>query len=66
MNITTASVDLAKDVFTVCTQDATGRTVDRRDFRREALRAWMGKLPHGCLVGKIGRASCRERVYVLV
>ena len=51
MNITTASVDLAKDVFTVCTQDATGRTVDRRDVRREALRVWMGRLPRGCVVG---------------
>lgn len=51
MNITTAGVDLAKDVFTVCTQDPAGRTIERRDLRRDAFRAWMGKLPQGCVVG---------------
>ena len=51
MDITTAGVDLAKDVITVCSQDRSGRTLERRDFRRDAFRAWLSRLPRGCLIG---------------
>ena len=40
MNITTAGADLAKNLITVCAQDATGKTVERRDLRREAFLSW--------------------------
>jgi len=60
MNITTASIDLAKDVFTVYTQDAAGKTLERRDLRREALRTWMGRLPNGTVVGLEACSAARE------
>jgi len=51
MNITTAAADLAKDLITVCAQDSSGRTVERRDLRREAFLPWLRRLPPGCLIG---------------
>ncbi len=51
MNITTAGADLAKTVITVCTQEPSGRTVERRDLRRDAFLAWAARLPRGCVVG---------------
>jgi transposase len=51
MHITTAAADLAKNVITVCAQDASGRTVERRDLRRDAFLAWLKRLPAGCVVG---------------
>jgi transposase len=38
-------------LITVCAQDSTGKTVERRDLRREAFLAWLGRLPAGCVVG---------------
>lgn len=51
MDITTAGVDLAKDVITVCMQDRSGRSVDRRDLRRAAFKEWLMRLPAGCMLG---------------
>ena len=51
MNTTTVGVDLAKDVITVCTQDRSGRSVDKRDLRRLAFKEWLMRLPAGCVVG---------------
>lgn len=51
MDITTAAADLAKNVITVCAQDRSGRTVERRDLRRDAFLAWLRRLPVGCIVG---------------
>lgn len=51
MDITTAAADLAKNLITVCAQDASGRTVERRDLRREAFLPWLQRLPAGCIVG---------------
>lgn len=51
MDITTVGVDLAKDVITVCAQDRSGRTLERRDIRRAAFRPWLMRLPAGCVVG---------------
>ena len=51
MDITTAGVDLAKNLITVCAQDPSGRTVERRDLRRDGFLAWLRRLPMGCLVG---------------
>jgi transposase len=51
MDITSAGADLAKSLITVCTQDASGRTVERRDLRREAFPSWLQRLPPGCIVG---------------
>jgi transposase len=51
MDITTAAADLAKNLITVCAQDASGRTVERRDLRREAFLPWLQRLPEGCIVG---------------
>ena len=51
MDITTVGADLAKDVITVCAQDRSGRLVERRDIRRTAFRAWLQRLPAGCVVG---------------
>lgn len=51
MNLTSVGVDLAKDVFSVCAMSAEGRVVERRDLKRDAFRAWLQRLPQGCLVG---------------
>lgn len=51
MNITTAAADLAKNLITACALDAAGRTVERRDLRRDAFLSWLRKLPAGCVVG---------------
>ena len=51
MDITSAGADLAKNLITVCAQDASGRTVERRDLRREAFLPWLRRLPADCLVG---------------
>jgi len=51
MDITTAGADLAKNVITVCAQDRSGRTMERRDLRRDAFLAWLRRLPAGCIVG---------------
>ncbi len=51
MDITTVGVDLAKDVITVCAQDRSGRTGQRRDVRRAAFKEWLLRLPAGCVVG---------------
>ena len=51
MNITTAGADLAKNLITVCAQDASGKTMERRDLRRDAFLTWLSRLPAGCVVG---------------
>lgn len=67
MNITTAGADLAKNVITVCAQDATGKTVERRDLRREAFLSWLRHLPAGCVVGmEAGSASHAEAIAIAV
>ena len=51
MNITTVGADLAKEVITVCAQDRSGRSMEKRDVRRAAFRGWLQRLPAGCVVG---------------
>lgn len=51
MDITTVGADLAKDVITVCAQDRSGRSVEKRDLRRGAFKDWLQRLPAGCVVG---------------
>lgn len=51
MDITSAGADLAKSLITVSAQDASGRTVERRDLRREAFLPWLQRLPPGCIIG---------------
>jgi len=51
MDITTAAADLAKNLITVCAQVSSGRTVERRDLRRDAFLPWLRRLPSGCVVG---------------
>jgi len=51
MDITTAGIDLAKEVITVCAQDRVGRNVERRDLKRTTFGQWLMRLPKGCVVG---------------
>src|SRR5690606_4756120 len=46
----TIGVDLAKDVFSVCAVNASGRVLDRKDLRRDALAAYLVQLPTGTVV----------------
>jgi hypothetical protein len=39
MNTITIGVDLAKNVFSVCSVNASGRVLDRQDHRREKFAA---------------------------
>lgn len=50
MRTITTGVDLAKNVFSACEQDAGGRVLQRKDFRRDAFAAWLAQLPAGRVV----------------
>ena len=50
MRTITIGVDLAKQVFSVCSVDAAGRVQDRRELRREAFRQWLPSVPAGTIV----------------
>ena len=52
MKITTVGIDLAKNVFQIHAVDERGKTVLRKQRKRDQV--------------EIGRASCRERVCVPV
>ena len=50
MRTITIGVDLAKQVFSVCSVDAAGRVQDRRELRREAFKQWLPNVPAGTIV----------------
>ena len=50
MNTITIGVDLAKNVFSVCSVNASGRVLDRQDLRREKFAAWLAQVPAGTVV----------------
>ena len=50
MSTITIGVDLAKQVFSVCSVDAAGRVRERRDLRREAFIRWLPSVPAGTTV----------------
>ena len=50
MRTITIGVDLAKQVFSVCSVDAAGRVQERRDFRRDAFVQWLPSVPAGTTV----------------
>ena len=58
MDITSAAVDLAKTVFSVCAMNRAGRVVERRDLKREAFAQWLRRLPKGCVVGMEACGAC--------
>ena len=50
MRTITIGVDLAKQVFSVCSVDPVGRVRDRRELRREAFSQWLPNVPAGTVV----------------
>lgn len=50
MNTITVGVDLAKNLFSVCTANAVGRVMDRQDLRREKFASWLVQLPADTVV----------------
>lgn len=50
MGTITIGVDLAKQVFSVCTLNAAGRVQERRDLRRETFIQWLPGVPAGTTV----------------
>jgi transposase len=50
MSTITIGVDLAKNVFSVCSVNASGRVLDRKDLRREAFTAYLVQLRAGSVV----------------
>ena len=50
MRTITIGVDLAKQVFSVCSVDPAGRVRDRRELRREAFSQWLPNVPAGTVV----------------
>ena len=50
MRTITIGVDLAKQVFSVCSVDTAGRVRDRRELRREAFSQWLPNVPAGTVV----------------
>ena len=50
MSTITIGVDLAKNVFSVCAVNASGRVLDRKDLRRDAFAAYLAQLPAGTIV----------------
>jgi transposase len=50
MRAITIGVDLAKQTFSTCEVDASGRVVRRKDFGREGFAAWLAQVPAGAVV----------------
>ncbi|MGH8115337.1 MAG: IS110 family transposase [Rhodanobacteraceae bacterium] len=50
MSTITIGVDLAKQVFSVCEVDATGRILKRLTLKRDAFSAWLAQRPAGTVV----------------
>ncbi|SFN72046.1 IS110 family transposase [Dokdonella immobilis] len=50
MNTITIGVDLAKDLFSVCSVNASGRVLDRHELRREKFAAWLAQVPAGTVM----------------
>jgi len=50
MTTITIGVDLAKQVFSTCVVDASGRVEQRKDFRRDEFAAWLAQVPAGSVV----------------
>lgn len=49
-NTTTVGVDLAKDSFSICEMNRTGRVLQRRDLKRDQFAQWLAQLPTGTIV----------------
>lgn len=50
MNTITIGVDLAKNAFSACVVDGTGRVLRRLDFKRAAFASWLVQQPGGTIV----------------
>ena len=50
MSTITIGVDLAKNAFSVCVVDDTGRVLRRLEFKRAAFALWLVQLPAGTIV----------------
>ena len=50
MRTITIGVDLAKQLFSTCEAEASGRVLQRKDFRRPAFAAWLAQLLAGTVV----------------
>ena len=50
MNTITIGVDLAKNMFSVCEMDASGRVRQRKELRRDAFAAWLAQVPAEAVV----------------
>ena len=50
MTTITIGVDLAKQVFSTCTVDVSGRVQKRKDFQRDDFAAWLAQVPAGTVV----------------
>ena len=50
MGTITIGIDLAKQVFSTCTMDASGRVLQRRELGRTVLAGWLAQLPAGTVV----------------
>lgn len=50
MSTITIGVDLAKQVFSTCEVDASGRVRQRKDLRRQAFAQWLPQVPAGATV----------------
>jgi len=50
MRTITIGVDLAKQVFSVCSAVVAGRVQERRDLRREAFNHWLPSVLAGTIV----------------
>ena len=51
MSTITIGVDLAKNVFSVCSVNVSGRVLDRKDLRRDSFAAYLVQLPADTVVG---------------
>ncbi len=58
MGTITVGVDLAKQVFSVCVVDGSGRVGQRCDLKRDALAAWLVQLPPGSVVATTENSKC--------
>ena len=61
MRTITIGVDLAKQIFSVCSADVAGRVLERRDLRREAFVQWLPSVPAGTIVAMEACSGAHHR-----
>ncbi len=61
MESITVDVDLAKQVFSLCDMDKSGRVLARRELKRDSFHAWITSQHAGTVVAMEERTTAGKR-----